>query len=129
MPKKSFFENELNNTWREAREKGIEYGIALGHKDGTQENDRKGMLYVACEMQDIGCMDPSYIDVSVFNRWREYTMSDGNRRGKAISDTSFKKRKEAFEEGRGVEFHQFSSPAECQEKYAEELELGTDAHD
>ena len=53
MPKKSFFENELNSVWREAREKGIEYGIALGHKDGTQENDRKGMLYVACEMQDL----------------------------------------------------------------------------
>ena len=81
MPKKSFFENELNNAWREAREKGIEYGIALGHKEGTQGNDRKGMLYVACEMQDIGCMDPSDIDVSVFNRWQEYTMSDGNRRG------------------------------------------------
>ena len=96
MPKKSFFENELNSAWHEAREKGIEYGIALGHKEGTQGNDRKGMLYVACEMQDIGCMDPSDIDVSVFNRWREYTMSDGNRRGKAISDTSFKKRKEAL---------------------------------
>ena len=79
MPKKSFFENELNNTWREAREKGIEYGIALGHKEGTQGNDRKGMLYVACEMQDLGCMAPSDIDVAAFNRWREYVMSDRNR--------------------------------------------------
>ena len=96
MPKKSFFENELNDAWREAREKGIEYGIALGHKDGTQENDRKGMLYVACEMQDLGCMAPSDIDVAAFNRWREYVMSDRNRRGKAISESGFKKRKEAL---------------------------------
>jgi len=96
MPKKIFFENELNDAWREAREKGIEYGIALGHKEGTQENDRKGMLYVACEMQDLGCMDPSDIDVSVFNRWRGYAMSDENRRGKAITESGFKKRKEAL---------------------------------
>jgi hypothetical protein len=96
MPKKSFFENELNDAWREAREKGVAFGIALGHKDGTQENDRKGMLYVACEMQDLGCMAPSDIDVAAFNKWREYVMSDRNRRGKAISESGFKKRKEAL---------------------------------
>jgi hypothetical protein len=38
-----------------------------------------------------------------------------------------KKRKEAFEEGKGMEFHQFASPAECQEKYAEEQELEAQA--
>ena len=32
MPKKIFFENELNDAWREAREKGIEYGIAEGFR-------------------------------------------------------------------------------------------------
>ena len=94
--KKRFFEHELNDTWRIAREKGMEYAKARGHSKGSLHNDQKDMLYVGCEMQDIGCMDPADIDQVIFNRWREYTMSDENRSGKAISEKGFKKRKEAL---------------------------------
>ena len=94
--KKRFFEHELNDTWRIAREKGMEYAQARGHSPGSLHNDQKDMLYVACEMQDIGCEDPTDIDQTVFNKWRSLAMSDNNRSGKAITEKGFKKRKEAL---------------------------------
>ncbi len=96
MAKKLFFKDELNETWRNAREKGIENAKGRGHKPSSLHNDKKDMLYAASEMQDIGCMDPANIDQAVFNRWREYTMSDANRSKKAITESGFKKRKEAL---------------------------------
>ena len=96
MGKKLFYQDELNGCWSTAREKGMEYARARGHSPGSLHNDQKDMLYAGCEMQDIGCMNPADIDQSIFNRWREYTMSDGNRSGKAITEKGFKKRKEAM---------------------------------
>ena len=80
MPKKSFFENELNNTWREAREKGIEVRYRTRPQGGHPGERQEG--HALRRLRDAGhsCMDPSDIDVNVFNRWREYTMSDGNRK-------------------------------------------------
>ena len=96
MAKKLFFDHEMNAAWRIAREKGIEYARARGHSPNSLHNDQKGMLYAACEMQDMGCSDPADIDQIIFNRWREYTMSDDNRSEKAITEKGFKKRKEAL---------------------------------
>lgn len=96
MAKKLFFDHELNAAWRIAREKGIEYARARGHSPNSLHNDQKDMLYAACDMQDMGCSDPADIDQIIFNRWREYTMSDDNRSGKAITEKGFKKRKEAL---------------------------------
>jgi integrase len=96
MGKKLFYQDELNGCWSTAREKGMEYARARGHSENSLHNDQKDMLYAGCEMQDIGCMNPADIDQSIFNRWREYTMSDGNRSGKAITEKGFKKRKEAM---------------------------------
>ena len=96
MGRKLFHQDELNGCWSTAREKGMEYARVRGHSPNTLHNDQKDMLYAGCEMQDIGCMSPAEIDQSTFNRWREYTMSDGNRSGKAITEKGFKKRKEAM---------------------------------
>jgi hypothetical protein len=96
MGKKLFYQDELNGCWSTAREKGMEYARVRGHSPNTLHNDQKDMLYAGCEMQDIGCMNPAEIDQSIFNRWREYTMSDGNRNCKAITEKGFKKRKEAM---------------------------------
>ncbi|MBT5508854.1 MAG: hypothetical protein HOK23_03870, partial [Euryarchaeota archaeon] len=96
MAKKLFYLEELNGCWSTARDKGIEYAQARGHSPNSLHNDRKDMLYVGCEMQDIGCFDPADIDQSVFNQWRQYTMSDENRSRKAITEKGFKKRKEAL---------------------------------
>ncbi len=96
MGKKLFYDHEMNAAWRIAREKGMEYARARGHSKNSLHNDQKDMLYVACEMQDIGCTDPADIDQVVFNKWRGYTMSDENRSGKAITEKGFKKRKEAL---------------------------------
>ncbi|MBT3656701.1 MAG: hypothetical protein HN544_00710 [Euryarchaeota archaeon] len=57
MAKKLFYLEELNGCWSTARDKGIEYAQARGHSPNSLHNDRKDMLYVGCEMQDIGCFD------------------------------------------------------------------------
>ncbi len=96
MAKKLFYLDELNDCWLTAREKGIDYAHARGHSPNSLHNDRKDMLYVGCEMQDIGCFDPAEINQTIFNQWRQYTMSDNNRAKKSISEKGFKKRKEAL---------------------------------
>jgi integrase len=96
LAKKLFYLEELNGCWSTARDKGIEYAQARGHSPNSLHNDRKDMLYVGCEMQDIGGFDPADIDQSVFNLWRQYTMSDENRAARAITEKGFKKRKEAL---------------------------------
>ena len=96
MARKIYCEEELNEEWKEAREKAIERGMALGHSKGSQRNDRMLSLYVACEFQDLGVLRPEDITQELFLEWKDHVMSDLNRSGKGITENGFKKRKEAF---------------------------------
>ena len=96
MARKIYREEELNEEWKEAREKAIERGMALGHSNGSQRNDRMLSLYVACEFQDLGVLRPEDITQELFLEWKDHVMSDLNRSGKGITENGFKKRKEAY---------------------------------
>ena len=56
-----YFEDELTNEWKVARDATIEWGKLRNHRKTTQRNDRKLPLWVALDFQDQGIMSPNEI--------------------------------------------------------------------
>ena len=47
-----YFENELTDEWKAARDAAIEWGKLRNHRKTTKRNDRKLPLWVALDFQD-----------------------------------------------------------------------------
>ena len=49
-----YFEDELTNEWKAARDAAVEWGKLRNHRKTTKRNDRKLPLWVALDFQDHG---------------------------------------------------------------------------
>ena len=91
-----YFEDELTNEWKVARDATIEWGKLRNHRKTTQRNDRKLPLWVALDFQDQGVMSPNEITreawLNLVKRYRNGNTRSGNK----ISEKSIKKRKEGL---------------------------------
>ena len=91
-----YFEDELSDEWKVARDATIEWGKLRNHRKTTQRNDRKLPLWVALDFQDQGVMSPNEITreawLDLVTRYRSRNTRSGNK----ISEKSIKKRKEGL---------------------------------
>ena len=53
-----YFEDELTDEWKAARDAAVEWGKLKNHRKTTRKNDRKYPLYVALDFQEQGVHSP-----------------------------------------------------------------------
>ncbi|MGE4551036.1 MAG: hypothetical protein AAEJ57_06565, partial [Opitutales bacterium] len=92
-----YFEHELTDEWREGREAAIKVGRLRNHRSGTTErNDMKLPLWVALDFQEQGVMSPQEITEDEWLRLVERYRHGRTRGGRALAETSIKKRREGL---------------------------------
>ncbi len=92
-----YFENELTDEWREGREAAIKVGRLRNHRSSTTErNDMKLPLWVALDFQEQGVMSPQEITEDEWLRLVERYRHGRTRGGRALAETSIKKRREGL---------------------------------
>ena len=78
-----YFENELTDEWKAARDAAIEWGKLRNHRKTTRKNDRKYPLYVALDFQEQGVDSPSEITretwLDLVERYRNAKTRSGNK--------------------------------------------------
>ena len=97
MAKKIYFEEELNEEWKEGREAAIRFGRLRNHREKTTErNDSDVPLWVALDFQDQGVMSPGDITEDDWLHLIERYRKGRTRSGRPLMETSIKKRKEGL---------------------------------
>ena len=91
-----YFEEELMDEWKVARDDTIEWGKLRNHRKTTQRNDRKLPLWVALDFQDQGVMSPNDITREAWLDLVTRYWNGGTRSGNKITEKSIKKRKEGL---------------------------------
>ena len=91
-----YFEDELTDEWKAARDAAIEWGKLRNHRKTTKRNDRKLPLWVALDFQDQGVNSPSEITRESWLELVERYRNGRTRSGNELEEKSIKKRKEGL---------------------------------
>ena len=91
-----YFEDELTEEWKAARDAAIEWGKLRNHRKTTKRNDRKLPLWVALDFQDQGVNSPSEITRESWLELVERYRNGRTRSGNELEEKSIKKRKEGL---------------------------------
>ena len=96
MSNKLYNEHELTDDWARARDASIQYGELRNHRASTKKNDRRGSLWVACDLMDMGVMSAETIQDTDWLELVERYRAGQTRSGRTLSESSIRKRKEAL---------------------------------